>query len=151
MFDLDYRNFYRRRHPFFALAKTEFLLVHRFEHRAAMTMMAYNHAYYADHYERHGFSKHFDLFSLLVDPSHFALPEKVERLAEHVRRCGRRFHARLPRRNGSDPEERGRLTPLSVLRLLHQSRNTNRLILNGMGILEKYQRLGANALIYSEI
>jgi len=48
-------------------------------------------------------------------------------------------------------KSRGKLTPVSILRLLRQSRNTDRLILNGMGILQKYQRLGGNALVYSEI
>ncbi len=294
MFDLDYRNFYRRRHPFFAHAKTEFLLVrrarevvarvlmieneryneqhgrntahfyfidftddvevadvlfsrmaewarerglnqligplfsgatygggvlvHGFEHRAAMTMMPYNHAYYASHYERHGFSKHFDLFSLIAEPSQFVLPEKVERLADHVRHRGRMkvlqfesksdlrrvahevgrlynptladhhenypltdeeldqlirellqlaqpdlekvitydgevigFMLGFPDITEAIQKSRGRLTPLSILRLLRQTRTTNRLILNGMGILEKYQRLGGNALVYSEI
>ena len=46
---------------------------------------------------------------------------------------------------------RGRLDPLSLVRLLRAPRRAKKLILNGMGILPEYQRLGGNALIYSEI
>lgn len=45
----------------------------------------------------------------------------------------------------------GRLTPATMIRLWRQSRKPRKLILNGMGILERYQRLGGNALIYSEL
>lgn len=294
MFDLDYRRFYRKKHPFFQHAETEFLivwldgepaarvmmihnerynaehdrraaqfyfidfvdredvtdalfdamgewaharglnelmgpifsgatygggvLIDGFKHPAAMTMMPYNYAYYRSHYERAGFAKHFDLLSLFVDPKQFRLPEKVERLAERVRRRGhmkvlefeskadlkRIAHevARLYNPTLADHGENypltdaeldqliddllqiaqpdlekvvaydgdivgfmlgfpdvtraiqkssGRLTPLSILRLVHSSKRSRRLILNGMGILEGYQRLGGNALIYSEI
>ena len=194
------------------------VLIDGFEHQAAMTMMPYNYAYYRGHYERAGFTKHFDLLSLFVDPKQFALPEKVERLAERVRRRGhmrvlefeskadlkRIAHevARLYNPTLADHGENypltddeldqlvddllliaqpdlekvitydgevvgfmlgfpdvtpalqksaGRLTPLSILRLLWTSRRSRKLILNGMGIMERYQRLGGNALIYSEI
>lgn len=194
------------------------ILVEGFEHRAAMTMMPYHHAYYAAHFERHGFEKHFDLNSLIVDPDRFVLPERVERIAQRVRQRGRmkalRFSstkelrrvatevarlynptlanhhenypltddelARLidellqivvpdlekiityddrvigfmlgfPDLTPAIQRSRGRITPLSVLRMLRLKRTTDRLILNGMGILEQYQRLGGNALIYSEL
>ena len=48
-------------------------------------------------------------------------------------------------------KNRGKLGPIRILRLLRAKRRPVRLLLNGMGILEKYQRLGGNALIYSEI
>ncbi len=44
---------------------------------------------------------------------------------------------------------RGRLTPLSILRLLLEYRRTRWLIVNGAGILPRFQRLGGNALLYS--
>ena len=194
------------------------LLVKGFEHAAAMTMMPYNHAYYVDHYERAGFLKHFDLYSLFIDPRSYELPEKVERLAELARRRGRmkvlEFTSKAQLRRAArrvaalynptladhtenypltDEElERiikdllqlarpdlekvitydgevvgymlgfpdvtaalrssgGRLTPASILRIMHEARHARRLILNGMGILERYQRIGGNALIYSEL
>ncbi len=194
------------------------LLVQGFEHTAAMTMMPYNHAYYPGHYERAGFAKHFDLYSLFIDPRSYELPERVERLAELVRRRGRmqvlEFTSRAQLRRVAqrvaalynptladhtenypltDEElERiikdllqlarpdlekvitydgevvgymlgfpdvtaalrrsgGRLTPASILRIMHEARHARRLILNGMGILERYQRIGGNALIYSEL
>jgi hypothetical protein len=45
----------------------------------------------------------------------------------------------------------GRLGPLALLRLLRSRTRTNKILFNGMGILEKYQRLGGNALLYSEL
>lgn len=294
MFDFDYRRFFRKKHPFFQHAETEFLivwlddepaarvmmiynerynaehdrsaaqfyfidfvdredvtdalfaameewararglnelmgpifsgatygggvLVEGFEHPAAMTMMPYNYAYYQKHYERAGFIKHFDLLSLIVDPKQFQLPEKVERLAERVRQRGhmkvlefeskadlkriahevaRLYNPTLADHGENYPltdaeldqliddllqvaqpdlekvitydgevvgfmlgfpditraiqKSKGHLTPLSIVRLIWKSKRTRRLILNGMGIMERYQRLGGNALIYSEI
>ncbi|HVP19096.1 MAG TPA: hypothetical protein VMU36_08870 [Spirochaetia bacterium] len=43
---------------------------------------------------------------------------------------------------------KGRLNPLSILRLLLEYRRTNWLIVNGAGILPRFQRLGGNALLY---
>ncbi len=45
----------------------------------------------------------------------------------------------------------GRIGPRAIVDLILSSKRTTKLILNGMGILEKYQRLGGNALIYSEL
>jgi hypothetical protein len=45
----------------------------------------------------------------------------------------------------------GRLGPLQLLRLLSAIRANDELILNGMGILPQYQRLGGNALLYHEL
>ncbi|HUI69882.1 MAG TPA: hypothetical protein VL354_05135 [Spirochaetia bacterium] len=44
---------------------------------------------------------------------------------------------------------KGRLTPLSILRLLREYKRTKGLIVNGAGILPHFQRLGGNALLYS--
>jgi GNAT superfamily N-acetyltransferase len=48
---------------------------------------------------------------------------------------------------------RGRLGPIQLARLFLAARRGGgtRLILNGMGILPEYQRLGGNALLYAEI
>ena len=43
---------------------------------------------------------------------------------------------------------RGRISPWSILDLLLEYRRTRWLIVNGAGILPKYQRLGGNALLY---
>jgi len=44
---------------------------------------------------------------------------------------------------------KGRLTPLSILRLLLAFGKSRALIVNGAGILSRFQRLGGNALLYS--
>jgi hypothetical protein len=46
---------------------------------------------------------------------------------------------------------RGRLGVVPILRLLRERRRTPKIIFNGMGILEEYQRIGGNALLYSEL
>ena len=43
----------------------------------------------------------------------------------------------------------GRITPWSIIDLLLEYRRTRWLIVNGAGILPRYQRLGGNALLYS--
>ena len=45
----------------------------------------------------------------------------------------------------------GRLGPIQLLRLLSAMHSNDELILNGMGILPQYQRLGGNALLYHEL
>jgi hypothetical protein len=45
----------------------------------------------------------------------------------------------------------GRLGPVSILRLLRDLRRTPDLIINGAGILPKFQRLGGNALMYAAL
>jgi hypothetical protein len=45
----------------------------------------------------------------------------------------------------------GRLGPLAILRLLRDLRNARDLIINGAGILPKFQRLGGNALLYAAL
>ncbi len=47
------------------------ILVQGFEHRAAMTMMPYNYAYYPRLLEGLGFRKHVDLFSMDLPPDEF--------------------------------------------------------------------------------
>ena len=45
----------------------------------------------------------------------------------------------------------GRLGPIRLLRLLAGMRSREGLLINGMGILPEYQRLGGNALLYYEL
>lgn len=194
------------------------VLIEGFEHPAAMTMMPYNHSYYGAHYQRLGFSKRFDLYSLFVDRETFRLPERVERAADHVRARGRMKVLRFSRKSElrkiayriadlynptladhvenyplTDAELKyiikelllvarpdlekvityddqvvgymlgfpdltpalrrngGRITPAGIVRLIHAARRPRKLIINGMGILDRFQRLGGNALIYSEL
>jgi hypothetical protein len=44
---------------------------------------------------------------------------------------------------------RGRITPWGIIDLLREYRRTRWLVVNGAGILPRYQRLGGNALLYS--
>lgn len=57
-------------------------LVDGFEHRAAMTMMAYNYPYYARLFEGDGLTKYKDQYSMFIDAAAFRLPDKVRRVAE---------------------------------------------------------------------
>ena len=202
----------------FAGATGSGVLVHGFEHRAAMTMMAYNHAYYPRAMEALGFTKLLDFFSFSLDPESFRLPVRVTSVAEKVIARGRFTVMRFTRKRDlavhapevaalynetladhvegyplssaelaqvtkdlltiarpdlmkilcydggivgflfgfADVSEamrraKGRLTPLSILRLLVELRRTRRLVINGAGILPQYQRLGGNALLYYEL
>ena len=194
------------------------VLIDGFEHRAAMTMMAYNYNYYGDHYERHGFSRRFDLLSLYGNPQNFSLPGRIESIAQMVRSRGRLvceqvgtmrelrriaddvaalynptladhpenyplterelsalkkdllviaqpelekiirydgdvvgFLFTFPDLSAAMQRNRGKTGPAQILRLLRETRKTRKVIFNGMGILENYQRLGGNALLYSEL
>lgn len=45
----------------------------------------------------------------------------------------------------------GKITPFGIMRLMRGMKSTKKVLFNGMGILPKYQRLGGNALLYSEL
>jgi hypothetical protein len=74
------------------------LLVDGFEHRAVMTMMNYNHAYYCRLVEALGFRNEVDFVSCSIQADSFRLPERVHRIAERVQQRGRlqvqRFRSR---------------------------------------------------------
>lgn len=57
----------------------------------------------------------------------------------------------FPDLSGALQRSKGRITPWSVLDLLLEFRRANQLIVNGAGILPRYQRLGGNALLYYEL
>ena len=194
------------------------ILIEGYDRPAPMTMMGFNHAYYREHIERLGYGKRFDLLCLDADPSTFAIPDRVEKLADFARKRGRfkvlqfrnkrdlkkaapaiaalynptladhpenypltdaeldqvtkdllliaepdlekiiayddevvGFSFAFPDATQALQRAGGKLSLRSILDLLRTKRTTRKLILNGMGILEKYQRLGGNALIYSEL
>ncbi len=64
------------------------LLVEGFEHRAAMTMMAYNPPYYATLIEHAGFEKEVDFVSCYLNTETFRLPERIHSIAEKVKQRG---------------------------------------------------------------
>jgi ASC-1-like (ASCH) protein len=45
----------------------------------------------------------------------------------------------------------GKLNLLSTYRLLREYKKTDRILINGMGILPEFQGTGANTLLYAEI
>lgn len=63
------------------------LLVAGFEHRAAMTMMMYNHEYYPQRIEALGFSKLIDNFSFYL-PTTATLPDIIAQSAEDLLKKG---------------------------------------------------------------
>jgi hypothetical protein len=65
------------------------ILIDGFDHRAAMTMMLYNYPYYQSHLEGLGFRKLLDFISYALTPNTFAMPERIERLAQAVLRRSR--------------------------------------------------------------
>ncbi|MGD9058598.1 MAG: hypothetical protein PVJ41_10595 [Desulfobacterales bacterium] len=63
------------------------LLVAGFDQRAAMTMMMYNHAYYAQHFEEFGFTKFIDNFSFYL-PTTATLPDIIAQSAADLLKKG---------------------------------------------------------------
>ena len=55
-----------------------------FEQRQTMTMLNYNHAYYADLVEGLGFVKEVDFVSCYLPADNFRIPERVERIAQRA-------------------------------------------------------------------
>jgi hypothetical protein len=64
------------------------LLVEGFEHRAAMTMMAYNPSYYAGLLEHAGFEKEVDFVSCYLNTETFRLPDRIHGIAGKVKQRG---------------------------------------------------------------
>ena len=57
----------------------------------------------------------------------------------------------FPDMSGPMQKNRGKLGPIKILRLLRGAKNRQKIFFNGVGIHDKYQRLGGNALLYSEL
>jgi hypothetical protein len=199
------------------------VLVDGFEHRAVMTMMAWNPPWYGPALEAEGFRKHRDQLSMYLDARAFTLPERIGRVAEialkrgsfevpdirtkrdlvrRAKEIGRVYNESFESHGDefyplsekeidqitkdlvtvADPSlikllvakteaapqgeiagflfgfadlsaalqrARGRITPWGIVDLLLEYRRTRWLIVNGAGILPKFQRLGGNALLYS--
>jgi hypothetical protein len=193
------------------------LLVDGFEHRAAMTMMMYNHPYYHRRFEDFGFSKLIDNFSFYL-PTTATLPEIISVSAQDLLKKGECrvleftskkqllqiaddivevFSQTLSDHVGNyelsanemaylksnliqiaDPrlikiimyqdkvigflfgfhdlsaaiqKARGKVNLLAAYRLLREYKKSDRILINGMGILPDYQGTGANMLLYAEI
>ena len=62
--------------------------VEGFEHRQMMTMMIYNYDYYPKLIESLGFEKEVDFVSCYLPSEAFAIPERVERIAQRVLQRG---------------------------------------------------------------
>ena len=63
-------------------------LVEGFEHRAVMTMMAWNHPWYGSALEAEGLTKHRDQLSAFIAVSDFHLPDRIRRVAEIAMKRG---------------------------------------------------------------
>lgn len=48
-------------------------------------------------------------------------------------------------------KSKGRITPISIIRMLHCKKTTSRYTCNGLGILPEHQGLGGSAMLYLEI
>ena len=191
-------------------------LVQGFEHRAVMTMMAWNGPWYGPAIEAEGFTKHRDQYSLYLDAQAFKLPDKVRRVAEitlkrgsfevpefktkrdlvlRAQEIGKVYNESFESHGDefyplsereikqitddlvtvADPSlikllmakgeiagflfgfpdlsaalqrSHGRITPWGIIDLLLEYRRTRWLVVNGAGILPRFQRLGGNALLY---
>ena len=193
------------------------LLVAGFDHRAAMTMMMYNHAYYAQRFEEFGFTKLIDNFSFYL-PTTATLPDIIAQSAADILNKGEcrveKFKSKqqlleiagdivsvfaqtLRDHVGNyefSPNELsflknslvqiadprlikiitykdkvigflfgfhdlsaamqragGKLNLWSSFRLLREYKKTDRILINGLGILPDFQGTGANTLLYAEI
>jgi hypothetical protein len=60
------------------------ILIEGFEHRQMMTMTNYNYDYYRTLVETLGFEKEVDFVSCYLPSENFKIPERVQRIAEHV-------------------------------------------------------------------
>jgi hypothetical protein len=65
------------------------VLVDGFEHRAAMTMMGWNHPYYPALLEGAGYASYKNYYSARLEAATFRMPERVRRLAEKTLERGR--------------------------------------------------------------
>jgi len=64
------------------------ILVLGHEHRNTMTMLNYNHAYYQRLVEAQGFEKEVDFVSCFLPADKFQIPDRVERITQHVMERG---------------------------------------------------------------
>ena len=90
-----------------------------------------------------------EIEAAITDLMMIADPKLIKILTYNERIVG--FLLAFPDLSRAIRSSRGRLTPLSVFRLKREFRRTDRFIVNGIGILPEFQRLGGNALMYYEL
>jgi len=78
--------------------------------------------------------------ALVADPALIEVPAYGERIGGFV--------FAFPDLSAALQRSRGRLAPWALLDILAEYRRTSDLIINGLGILPEFQRLGGNALLY---
>jgi hypothetical protein len=105
----------------------------------------YNTAIGGDHPETYPYSDR-ELQRVTRDLIQVADTSLIKVLAYGERIVG--FVFAFPDLSAALQRSRGRLTPWSLLDLMGEYRRTSGLIVNGMGILPEFQRLGGNAILY---
>ena len=92
-------------------------------------------------------SAHFYFFDFVDDGDIARSLAKVLVYKDEV--CG--FLLGFPDLSAAIQRANGRFSPWSLVQLLRETKKTRSLIINGMGILPRFQRLGGNALLYYEL
>jgi hypothetical protein len=105
----------------------------------------YNTAIASDHPETYPYTER-ELERVTRELLLVADPSLIKILAYDQRIVG--FVFAFPDLSAALQRSRGRLAPWALLDLLAEYRRTTALIVNGMGILPEFQRLGGNALLY---
>ncbi|MFP4643348.1 MAG: hypothetical protein ACLFM0_03220 [Spirochaetales bacterium] len=116
--------------------------------RIAPTVAALYNETLADHAENYPLSED-ELQQLISDLLVVARPD-LEKIIEYDNRIVG-YLLCFPDLTPALKKGWGRLSPAALARLWWQHKRAKKLIINGMGILGGYQRLGGNALLYSEL
>jgi hypothetical protein len=105
----------------------------------------YNTAIGGDHTETYPYTER-ELERVTRELTLVAEPSLIKVLAYDERIVG--FVFAFPDLSAALRRSAGRLTPWALLDILREYRRTAGLIVNGMGILPEFQRLGGNAVLY---
>lgn len=101
-----------------------------------------------DHLETYPYSEN-ELKQVTRELAIMAEPSLIKVLAYKEEIVG--FVFGFPDLSAALQRANGRLNPFTILDLFQEYKRTDRLIINGAGILSQYQRLGGNALLYCEL
>lgn len=129
------------------------LTVHRFESKRELKKWkdrigkAYN-ATFVDNWEYYPLTKE-EIDFVLDDLILVANPRMIKIITHEDDVIG--FLLGFPDVSAGLQRANGRLLPFGIIHLLLDMRRTNWISLNGMGIIPKFQGLGGNALLYSEM